>query len=262
MNKKLTVKPLTDKQLKQLKEDGYVMLGRIMGDDTLKAIRAEEARFRKTPLKRDSDHPDARTIFRSQVCNYSAPVRDYAIHGEHIPLLPSLVGSPNVLFWYIQFVTKYPDADTGKSEFPWHQDDGYGHVEPRPAVTIWVALDDVDEQNGCVWVFPGSHKQGPVPHNKISADSWYMDVKVEGDGVPAILKAGEAVAFWGLTLHRSKLNHTNKPRRGFFMGYADASSRFGPDQEALLDWPDSWMACGQIVPPEGKIAAKIVQADA
>jgi len=42
--------------------------------------------------------------------------------------------------------------------------------------------------------------------------------------MPAILKAGEAVAFTGLTLHRSKLNHTDQPRRAFFFEYCDPAS--------------------------------------
>lgn len=254
------ISPLTDTQLKQYEEEGYVMLGRIMDDATLEAIRSEEAKFRRTPLKNDQDHPDARTIFRSQVCNYSPAVREYAINGSHIELLPSLVKTNNVLFWYIQFVTKYPDGSTGKSEFPWHQDNGYaGKLVPETNVTIWVALDDVDEHNGCVWVVPGSHKQGVLPHKPQSADNWYLDVKVAGDGVPANLKAGEAVAFTGLTLHRSKLNHTDRPRRGFFMGYGDALTRY-PDGKLAVDSPDSWMVLGELPPPTGKVPAKLVTA--
>ncbi|MGJ3242370.1 MAG: phytanoyl-CoA dioxygenase family protein [Opitutales bacterium] len=252
---------LSNEQLKQYRDEGYVMLGKIMDDATLEGIRADEARFRKTPLKNDQDNPNARSIFRSQVCKYAEHCRNFAIGGDHISAVKQLVDTENLLFWYIQFITKFPDADTGKSEFPWHQDNGYaGELDPPTNVTVWVALDDVDEQNGCVWVMPKSHLNGVLDHGKASADNWFLNVDTEGDGIPAVMKAGEAVAFTGLTLHRSKLNHTDKPRRGFFMGYGDALTRQVKNDHYYHNDPDSWMVAGTVPPPEGKIPAKIVQA--
>jgi phytanoyl-CoA hydroxylase len=126
-------------------------------------------------------------------------------------------------------------------------------IEPATNLTVWVALDDVDESNGCVWVLPGSHKGGLLDHSQKSADNWHLTVPVEGDGIPAILQAGEAVAFSGLTLHRSKLNHTDRPRRGFFMEYSDAAARWARDRK---DWqpvtasPDAWLVAGAAPLPE------------
>ena len=52
----------------------------------------------------------------------------------------------------------------GEKEFPWHQDDGYTPVAPSPYLTLWLALNDATEDNGCIWVLPGSHKCGLVEH--------------------------------------------------------------------------------------------------
>jgi len=231
---------LTETELKQYKDEGYVVLGRIMDDATLEAIRAEELRFRG---------PDSvGTIFRNQVTHYSAAIRQYVTAGAHIKLAQQLVGTPNLAFWFNQFVTKLPDAGSGKSEFPWHQDNGYVSIEPATNVTIWVALDDVDERNGCVWVVPGSHAKGLLDHRAKSAETWHLTLDFEGEGVPAILKAGEAVAFTGLTLHRSKLNHTDKARRAFFMEYADVAStyqRAGQDRQSILKESNTWVVTGQ-----------------
>ena len=130
--------------------------------------------------------------------------------------------------------------------------------EPATNVTIWFALDDVDERNGCVWVQPGSHRHGLLDHKTRSADSWHLTVPVEGDGIPARLKAGEAVAFTGLTLHRSKLNHTDRPRRAFFIEYADAAAKYfraGETPRPVIDSPQAWLATGQIPwsPDEHKV---------
>ena len=42
---------------------------------------------------------------------------------------------------------------------PWHQDEAYWLDMPdKRAVSFWVALQDVNVDNGCMWFVPGSHK--------------------------------------------------------------------------------------------------------
>lgn len=238
---------LTDAQIAQYHEDGYLMLGKILTDAQIAALCADEKRFRESPLWPDSQEQIGKTIFRSQLAPYSAAVRDAGLTGSHVPLVQQLIG-PNVIYWFSQFVTKYPDAKSGKSDFPWHQDNGYSKgITPATNITVWVALEDVNEQNGCVYVMPNSHKGGLRDHGT-RAESWHLTVAVEGNGVPAILKAGEAVAFTGLTLHRSLLNNTDQPRRGFFMEYADADAIEGvttPNPRRLVERMCVYFVSGQ-----------------
>jgi phytanoyl-CoA hydroxylase len=214
---------LSDAQLAQWRDEGWVGLGRILDDDLLAAHRAAEARFRRLPQYSLPDGktilPDSSTIFRNQLSNYCEPLRRLYLNGPHLPAIRQLVG-PIVSGLFTQFVTKLPDPNVASAEFPWHQDNGYGAKTAPNNVTVWCALDDVDEQNGCVWIIPGSHKGGLLPH-RTSGTSWHLTVAAPSDGIPARLKAGEAVAFNGLTLHRSLANHTNQPRRAFFMSYGD-----------------------------------------
>ena len=235
---------LSEAELKQYKDEGYVVLGRIMDTPTLATFRAEELRFR--------GQESTGTIFRNQVAHYSAAVREYITTGPQIPMAQQLVQTSNLAVWFTQFVTKMPDAASGKTEFPWHQDNGYVAIEPATNVTIWVALDDVDIRNGCVWVMPRSHVHGLLEHRPKSADSWHLTLDAEGDGVPAILKAGTAVAFTGLTLHRSKLNHTDEARRAFFMEYADVACTFqrsGQERLSILKESYTWVVAGQAAWP-------------
>jgi len=220
----LPVTHLPAQAIAQYRDDGWCLLGRIIDDATIAAIRSEEQRFRGFEMEYDQDVPGAKTLFRSQVHPFSAIVREVVTNGPHLSMIQDLLG-PDLVFTYTQFVTKFPDGDSRRSDFPWHQDHGYGGVPTADQTTVWVALDDVDERNGCVYVMPGSHRQGLLPHTKVREDSWHMEVPVAGDGIPALLKAGEAVAFTGLTLHRSLLNHTDRPRRGFFMQYATPQTR-------------------------------------
>jgi phytanoyl-CoA hydroxylase len=214
---------LTAEQIHHYHEHGYVLLGKVLTDAQVAAMQAEELRFRTASIWPDINVKTGHTLFRSQIQAYSAAVREVGITGAHVPAMQQLIG-PDLIFWFTQFVTKFPDAASGKSEFPWHQDNGYSKgIEPATNITVWVALDVVNEHNGCVYVHPGSHKRGLLPH-ETKGESWHLHVPIEGDGVPAILQPGEAVAFTGLTLHRSLLNHSDQPRRGFFMEYANANA--------------------------------------
>lgn len=234
-----------DSFLAAYREHGFAMLGSILNAAELADIRTEEARFRPQPLRGLIDAPGTRTVFRSQVCAFSSIVRDFATGGRHLDTVAALVG-PDVVLYYTQFVTKLPDADVRRGEFPWHQDLGYVAILPMlRTVTVWVALDDVDETNGCVWVQPGSHHGGLLSHQQAHADTWHLTVPVTGDGIPVRLKAGEAVAFTGLTLHRSKSNASNAPRRGFFMEYVPAEATEQANGNSVLEKCDTWVVRGR-----------------
>ena len=224
--------------------DGFAFIGQILDPGEIASFRAEEARFRPAPMRNDQDAVGARTLFRSQLCSYSPVIRAVATNGRHLDTVSALIG-PDIALFYTQFVTKLPDGDIARGEFPWHQDLGYVAIEPLlKAITVWVALDDVDETNGCVWVQPKSHQNGLLSHQQHSADSWHLSVPVVGNGIPARLKAGEAVAFTGLTLHRSKANGSAAPRRGFFFEYVPVDAVVKSTGQPIIERPDTWVVRG------------------
>ena len=49
---------------------------------------------------------------------------------------------------------------------PPHQDNYYFMLKPAEAVTMWLALEDVDAENGCVRYVTGSHHHGVRPHGR------------------------------------------------------------------------------------------------
>jgi len=56
------------------------------------------------------------------------------------------------------YITKQPSI--GGEVVP-HQDSTFLATVPRPSVFgVWVALEDADEANGCLWALPGSHRGG------------------------------------------------------------------------------------------------------
>ena len=237
---------LSPTQLEQYQTEGYVLLGKILSDEQLEQLRADEAEFRR---HKGVDEGQPATHFFSQMNRFSPAVREVIMDGPHVEALPQMLGTPDIAFRYDQFVTKMPDRGSEKSEFPWHQDEGYAQIEPAGGVTVWIALDDCDRQNGCIWVVPRSHAQGLMPHQQ-SGETGFMTLEIEGDGEAAPMKAGEAIAFSGLTLHRSKYNRTEQARRAFFVTYTHAAAtmldpRGEGEATPVLQLPHAWMVSGR-----------------
>jgi len=84
---------------------------------------------------------------------------------------------PNVCFTHQQFVTKLPDRGEQRSDIPLHQDDGYGRLEPPLDCTVWVALVDTDERNGCLWIVPRSHELGLLDHDRAGVNPVLREAK-------------------------------------------------------------------------------------
>ena len=64
---------------------------------------------------------------------------------------------------------------------PVHQDAFYFMLEPNEAITLWLALDVIDEENGCVRYVPGTHKQGMRPHQRSNVIGFSQGITDYGD---------------------------------------------------------------------------------
>lgn len=79
--------------------------------------------------------------------------------------------------------------------FGWHQDNGYGELDPYNAVSCLTALDDVDEGNGCLWVVPRSHERGQL--SSLTAEEKARGVAIPeptvdmASAVPVLMQAGD-----------------------------------------------------------------------
>ena len=65
-----------------------------------------------------------------------------------------LAGVEGIRIWHDQALIKQPWGNpTG-----WHLDNPYWSFYSKNAISIWVALDDVTHDNGCLYFVPGTHK--------------------------------------------------------------------------------------------------------
>lgn len=137
------------------------------------------------------------------------------------PIVMPLLDTPDARLYWEQAVAKPPQART---ELPWHQDNGYTPLDPEEYVTCWLALDDADVDNGCIWVIPGSHRHGTQPHH---AGAGPFRVGLDGgeDGVPVPVRRGDVLVFSSLIMHRSGPNTTDRHRRAWIIQFCPGHAR-------------------------------------
>ena len=147
-------------------------------------------------------------------------LKHYAAHPSILQIAKSVLGEDPV-FFSIQLFLK--PASKGLAT-PAHQDNAYWQLSEPGGITIWAALDHVDETNGAVQFIPGSHLQGNVKHNKSVntpgssrvVDDKYLDGK---DWVSFTLNPGDCTVHGGLNIHRSSINKSGNSRRALLFNF-------------------------------------------
>ncbi len=110
-----------------------------------------------------------------------------------------------------------------------HQDQYYLRVQPGTCIAAWMALDDCDEENGCLQVVPGSHKLPILCPIDADTSKSFTDVAVplsaDMQPEPVIMKAGDVFFFNGQVIHGSFPNTSaNRFRRALIGHYIDAAA--------------------------------------
>ena len=128
------------------------------------------------------------------------------------------------------------------SHIGWHQDLGYWTcIDDQRTLTAWVALDDVDEVNGCMEVVPGSHKWGILGENDFRG----RDLEARSGRAFATeccqLEAGCVSFHNGATIHGSRANRSNSPRRSLVVHMIPDGTCFKGGTPADDNWYNLWI---------------------
>ncbi len=116
-----------------------------------------------------------------------------------------------------------------------HQDQYYLQVQPGTCIAAWLALDDCDEDNGCLQVVPGTHNMPVLCPVAADTTVSFTDVTVPLPDslrpIPMPMKAGDVLFFNGQLVHGSFPNRTtHRFRRSliahYIVGEATQVSRY------------------------------------
>ena len=211
----------------QLREDGFVIVDRFLDEGELAEVEHQLARFidqvvphGKPGLVVYEAGSDKKISHLSNLEMHDPYWKDLLNRPRTIELLEACLGTDVEPLASEVF---YKPARVGSAAPP-HQDNAYMHFNPPDGIAVWVALDEVTLDNGCIWYAKGTHKLGDLRHvsgetppfSKLLADP--VDTSKNPE-VPALLKPGGAVIHHLQTVHRSGPNRTDHNRRGLVLNY-------------------------------------------
>lgn len=159
-------------------------------------------------------------------------IYDLATAPAILDIVEDLIG-PDIVCWATHYFCKMPGDPKGVS---WHQDCSYWPLTPSKTVTVWLAIDDVDRENGCMRVIPRSHLHGHIQFRESdSAEQNVLSQTIEnaeafGEPVDIEMKAGEISLHADLLIHGSLPNTSNRRRCGLTLRYCP------PDVRAFWNW--------------------------
>ncbi len=117
-------------------------------------------------------------------------------------------------------MTKEPkfSSDTG-----WHQDIRYWSFERPELVSVWLALGNETEQNGCLQLVPGSHCT-PFERSRFDDEIFFRTDLAENQAVLskkilAELNPGDVLFFHCKTLHAATRNRTDNTKYSLVLTY-------------------------------------------
>eukprot|EP00911_Craspedida_sp_UC1_P001361 UC1_evm2s1026 len=152
------------------KRDGYVVVRNFLSVAEVNEIRQNVSRFvsevvpeapKGTAMYEDPSRPESIKRLVNMFA-HDAYFAELAEDRRFAELASQLLGEParrENMQWFNK------PAGLGTPTPP-HQDGFYFMLEPNHALTMWLALDVADRENGCLFYLPGSNQKGMRPHAK------------------------------------------------------------------------------------------------
>lgn len=213
----MDVKPET---IELFQRDGFVAVSAFYHSEELASIEAELDRFKRECIPELESTEvyyevkgDASSLKQIQRMQQHDDCFAGLMDDKPRRLAEQLLGE-EVVPKNLQYFNKPPLV--GQNTPP-HQDGYYFMLEPCRALTMWLALDEVDEENGCVRYVSGSHREGLRPHNRtqtLGFSQGISDFGNEQDKANEVIcraQPGDLLAHQAMTIHRAGAN--NSPTR-------------------------------------------------
>ncbi len=159
---------------------------------------------------------------------------EFLMADEVLDIVEPLIG-PNIGLWSSHFIAKEPYV--GRAT-PWHEDSTYwkGRLDSMDKiVTVWLAIDKVDRENGCMRVIPGTHTNGFSDYEDVDKANNTFGSEIRADQIDESqavyfeLEPGFASLHDGRIIHGAEANTSPRRRAGYTMRYFSMDMKFNPN---------------------------------
>ena len=235
--------PVDAAQIASYRENGFVQVNDVLSPPEVTALRAEIDQIYASDFGGIHTAGGKGSAYgkvldqRVNIWRDNAVVRAFVLQPRLAEVARQLAGVRAVRLWHDQALLKQP-GDSRPT--PWHQDLPYWPMQEPGALSCWIALNDVDEQNGAMSFVPGSQRAGRLPGINLvdPEDLFAMVPKGALSGtriVQSRLRAGSCTFHHGLCFHAAGANHTATPRRAMVIIYMPDGTTFNGKHHIVTD---------------------------
>ena len=205
---------------KSFNEDGFVVVRDLFDSSEIKFYREvikeaikERKHFDERVLKDRSEYEQSFTQCQNLWEDY-IDIRKLTFDQRVCKIASKLLDTEAIRLWHDQALVK----ESGGRETDPHHDQPYWPIKETKTITAWIPLCDIDETNGQLGFYSGSHKIKDkkfinIFSGKVDENNFLETANVSPDQISyQVMKEGDVSFHHGLTFHRAKSNISNYDR--------------------------------------------------
>jgi ectoine hydroxylase-related dioxygenase (phytanoyl-CoA dioxygenase family) len=233
---------ITDADIKKFRKQGYWLSGDMLSPASLQELHYGIRRLQSN--QRDHDLPGG--LSENSAARSDAPVNQLRFPSllireisNFLKMAPiwevagKLTETDQIRLFHDQLVVKQKQIASKSSIVGWHTDKSYWRsCTSDSMVTVWIPLQDVTVENGCLWMLPGSHlwsnqaaTRGFHDSGKIGFAAKFRDHDGPTDPVPLVMKRGQFSVHHCKVIHASGQNSHGCPRLAYVVHLQDKCNK-------------------------------------
>lgn len=244
---------LSDEQLKQFNNDGYLIERGLAGDDLIAKMNQvidDSVSPALAPVEYEADvhypgAPESKTAPGGQTprrllnaYTRASVFREWANSREVVSRLRQMLDTDQVMVsqnHHNCVMTKHPGFSSVTS---WHQDIRYWSFDHPELISVWLALGPEPIENGGLLLIPGSHLLN-LERGRLDA-ALFLRTDIEENreliarAVPAELEAGDTLFFHCRTFHAAGQNEADFVKKSLVYTYHAENNRSIPETRSAV----------------------------
>jgi len=232
---------LSDEQLQEFHQNGFIILRDFLPKercDGILDIAKMHLEYKMEPIETEMGYIERSKAYRTDVTDYTSGSEGKEIAVRRLrqvynrdplfqewmedtkirPILQQILEDQVVLTLahHNSIMTKMPYFSHATG---WHQDKRYWRYSDDNLVSVWLALDNEDSNNGVLEFIPGSHLMQFESEQFDEKEYFREDIDKNAQliekKVSTTLQKGDVIIFHSLLLHRANKNNTDQTKISF-----------------------------------------------
>ena len=223
LKKKISLSLLNNQEENDYKKNGWVKVSKLISKTQVdnikktihKFLNQNNNNYDKKNINYLTNNKNEKIIHSFHKLSDSKSIREFGMQKKFLNIAEQVIGEKSK-FRKCELFAK-PSRIGIKS--PPHQDNFYWCLKNGNSITIWIALDKSNEENGAMYYYNGSHKLGLVDHIASNIKGSSQKVKDKNlskkfKKITPSLDIGDALIHDSHVIHGSTRNKSNKNRMG------------------------------------------------